>query len=117
MTVYSYPKDDAFVGDVKRPYQKLGLVRSRVNFNSLDWVHEEDQLCRNYYNKSVKELVSSAKEKGADAVIQVRSVVFLENGQSETYPTPECADDGEGGQILTEGIAVKWAGPDLKSSK
>jgi hypothetical protein len=108
ITHYEFPKGKAFVGDVKRPYHKLGQVRTRVDFNTLDWIHEEDQLCRNYYNKGVRDLVKRAKDVGADAVIDIRSVVFSELGGSETFQTPECSDDGQDGQILLEGIAVKW---------
>jgi hypothetical protein len=105
---YSFPKERAFLGDVKRPYEALGLVRSKVNFQSLDPNREEAELCRNYYNKAVTDLFKFAKDKGGDAVIDVKSVVFLEDGRHELYPTPECSDDGMEGQILTQGIAVKW---------
>lgn len=104
---YSFPSQ-AFVGDVKRPYKALGLVRSRVNFQSLDPSREESDLCKNYYGKAVRQLLEIAKGKGADAVIDVKSVVFLEDGHHELYSTPECSDDGMEGQILTQGIAVKW---------
>jgi hypothetical protein len=105
---FSYPKGYAFVGDVQRPYTALGPVRSKVDYGSLDPSREEKMLCHNYYNKSVRELVRFAKKQGADAVINVESVVFLEDGRRETYKTPECSDDGSEGQILTQGIAVKW---------
>lgn len=108
---YAFPKNHAFVGDVQRPYQKLGLVRSRVDFTTLDPNHEEQALCRNYYNKAVSELVQHAKKGGGDAVIDVRTVVFYEGGKSQTFQTPECADDGAEGQVLAQGIAVKWTGP------
>lgn len=107
-TSYPYPKDRAFVGDVSREYQTLGMVRTKVNFPSLDPNREEAELCRNYYNKAVLDLVRRARDQGADAVIDVKSVVFLEDGRQEFYPTPECADDGQEGQILAQGIAVKW---------
>lgn len=96
------------MGDVKRPYKKLGQVRTKVNYNTLDWIHEEDQLCRNYYNKGVHDLVKRAQDQGADAVIDIQSVVFNDLDGEETYPTPECSDDGQEGQILLQGIAVKW---------
>jgi hypothetical protein len=105
---YVFPKEKAFVGDVKRPYKKLGQVRTKVDFNTLDWNHEEDQLCRNYYNKAARDLVARARDHGGDAVIDVRSVVFTDFGGVETYTTPECSDDGSEGQILLEGIVVKW---------
>lgn len=108
MKHFEFPKGLTFVGDVKRPYTKLGQVRTKVNFTSLDWVHEEAQLCRNYYNKAAYDLYKRSKEQGGDAVIDLRSVVMLENGEVETHTTPECSDDGQEGQILLEGIAIKW---------
>lgn len=105
---FKYPASFAFTGDVKRPYTALGLVRSKVNFESLDPNKEETTLCKNYFNKSVRELVKYAKERGGDAVIDIKSVVFLEDGRAELYPTAECSDDGQEGQILTQGIAVRW---------
>jgi hypothetical protein len=44
-------------------------------------------------------------------VIDVKSVVFLENGKSELYPSAECADDGMEGQVLSQGIAIRWKEP------
>ena len=106
-TKHEFPKE-AYVGDVARPYEVVGTVRSKVNFPSLDPLHEEAELCRNYYNQAVRDLVKFAKQKDADAVIQVKSVVFYEDGKSQTFATPECSDDGEEGQVLTQGTAVKW---------
>jgi hypothetical protein len=109
LTHYKFPKN-AFVGNVSRPYTVLGPVRSKADYASLDAQHEEKELCRTYYNKAVKDLVKFAKKQGADAVVDVQSVVFLEDGRHETYKTPECSDDGGEGQVLTQGIAVKWTG-------
>lgn len=106
--VYTFPKDLAFVDDVQRPYEVLGQVRARVDFPSLDSDREVEDLCKNYYNKGVRQLVRFAQDKGGDAVIGVRSVVFLEDGRREEYSRPECADDGAEGQILTQGVAVRW---------
>lgn len=105
--VYRFPPD-AYVGDVKRPYNVLGLVKSKIDYQTLDPNYEEKDLCKNYYNKAVTDLVARARKKGADAVIDVKSVVFLEDGKQEFYKTPECADDGQEGQILAQGIAVHW---------
>jgi hypothetical protein len=105
---HSFPKEDAFLGNVKRQYEPLGLVRAKVNFQTLDSIHEETDLCRNYYNKAVRDLVRYARDKGGDAVIDVKSVVFLEDGRQELYSTPECSDDGMEGQVLAQGVAVKW---------
>ena len=106
-TQYDFP-DSAFIGDVKRAYQKIGVVRSRVDFASLDSKNEESNLCKNYFNKAVRDLLKKARARHADAVIDVKSVVFLVDGRSELYPDPECSDDGEQGQVLTQGLAVKW---------
>ncbi len=110
---YSFPKELAFFGDVQRPYQVLGVVRAKSNFISLDPNHEENALCHNYFNKAVRDLVKIAKTQGGDAVIDVKSVVFLEDGRREMYPSAECSDDGMEGQVLCQAIAVKWK-PDEK---
>lgn len=86
----------------------MGLVRTKVDFTTLDPGFDESSLCLNYFNKAARDLVKRAKEKGADAVIDVRSVVFYEGGKSETFPKAECSDDGAEGQVLAQGIAVKW---------
>ncbi len=104
---FKFPKN-AYLNDTRRPYTVLGPVRSKVDYTSLDDAHEENQLCNNYFNKAVRDLIKYAKIQGGDAVIDVSSVVFLEDGRRETYKTPECSDDGGEGQILTQGIAVKW---------
>ena len=105
---FKFPETKAFLGKPERSYTIVGQVKSKVNFQTLDMTREEGELCRNYYNKSVKQLVKDAISHGGDAVIQVRSIVFLEDGRREEYPTPECADDGMEGQVLTQGVAIKW---------
>lgn len=108
-TVHEFPKESAFYGAPARKYETLGVVRSEVNFPTLDPdLDNENLLCRNYFNQAVKKLVTYAKKAGGDAVIDVKSVVFLMDGKSETHPTPECSDDGGEGQVLARGIAVKW---------
>jgi hypothetical protein len=104
---YSF-SEDVYVSNVKRPYIVLGQVRTKVDFPSLDPNSEERDLCRNYYNKASQDLLKRAKDVHADAVIDAKSVVFLEDGRMETYPSPECSDDGEEGQVLLQGIAIKW---------
>ena len=106
---YEFPKN-AFVGEVQRPYSILGPVRSKVDYQTLDPGREESDLCRNYYNKAVRDLVKYAKKQGADAVVDVKSIVFLVDGRTESYATPECSDDGGEGQVLAQGVAVKWKG-------
>lgn len=105
---FEFPNKNAFITAVKRPFQPLGWVKAKVNFQSFDPNREESALCKNYYNKAVRQLVQAALSKGADAVVDVKSVVFLEDGRQETYPTAECSDDGFEGQILLQGVAVKW---------
>jgi len=116
-SVHRFPKDQAFFDPPKRKFETLGLVRSEVNFPTLDPDSDnEDALCRNYFNQAVKKLVGYAKDAGGDAVIDVKSVVFLMDGRSEMYPKPECSDDGGEGQVLARGIAVKWL-PENPESK
>jgi len=105
---FTYPVNEAFIKRPKRLYTVLGSVKSRVDFPTLDPNREVDSLCVNYFNSAVHKLVEYAKDKGADAVMDVRSVVFLMNGKMETYPRPECSDDGAEGQVLTQGVAIKW---------
>ncbi len=111
---YAFPKS-AHIGDVKRPYEVLGLVKTRVEFQSLDPTREEKDLCVNYFNKAAVDLVKRAREKGGDAVVDVRSVVFLVDGKQELYATPECSDDGQEGQVLAQGVVVKWKPESLAS--
>ncbi len=112
MTKYYFPGDDqAFVDAPKRPYLVLGEVKSKATFSSLDFEHGDDQLCRNYYNKAVKDLVSRAKHVGADAVVNIRTVVFYEDGTHQLFKTPECSDDGEEGEVLVAATAIKWPPP------
>lgn len=111
-TYYSFPKE-AQVGVPERAYTGIGQVKSRVDFPTIMDSEaavdtEDDRLCKNYFNKAVIDLVHRAKEKGADAVIDVKSVVFLQDGRQETYPRAECADDGAEGQVLVQGAAVRW---------
>ena len=104
---HKFPKD-AYIGKPNRPFKAIGSVRAKVNFVTLDPGSEDTSLCKNYFNKAVSDLVRIAKDKGADAVIDVKSVVFYENGQSEVFSKPECSDDGAEGQSLAQGVAVKW---------
>ncbi len=107
-TKFSFPKESVFVGDVERPYKEMGNVKAKVNFQTLDPNHDEKEICKNYYNRAAMDLLDKAKARGAQAVIKVQSVTFLNNGKVETADTPECFDDGEEGQILLQGVAVKW---------
>ena len=105
---YKFPKDQASITIPKREHEVIGVVRDKVDYTSLDMDTDEETLCRIYFNKSVANLVSQAEKKGADYVIDVKSVVFYPDGKWEAHPGPECADDGMTGQVLTRGTAVKW---------
>ncbi len=107
---YHLPEQDVFV-DTKptRRFKELGLVRVRVNFNSLNPDREDQDLCRNFYNKGAADLLKRAKrDKKGDAVMGVRSVVYYMDGKSKKFSTPECSDDGGEGQILLEGKAIRY---------
>jgi hypothetical protein len=114
---YSFPEDSVYVdGKPAHRFKVVGIVRVRVNYSSLNPEHEELELCRNYYNKAAKDLLKRAhREMKADAVVDVRSVVYFMDGKSKRYKTPECADDGNEGQILLEGKAARYL-PDPKPS-
>ncbi len=107
---YSFPKN-AFIGEPPRPYEVLGQVRTKIDFSSMDDKRDEATLCRNYFNQAVNDLVKRAKDQGGDAVMDVKSVVFLLDGKTELHPQAECSDDGEEGQVLTQGTAIKWTKP------
>ncbi len=113
---FKFPSDRAFVGVPERAYEVLGRVRADARFPTLDPDASEERLCRNYYNQAVRKLVDVARsEAKADAVIEVRSVTVLLDGRKERHETAECADDGAEGEVLVEGIAVRWK-PDPKPS-
>lgn len=107
---YRWPKA-VYTGVPEREFEKLGQVRTRVEYNSLDFEHEESRLCKNYFNRAAQDLLKRARQVGADAVIDMRSVVFQLDGKIETYDTPECTDDGVEGQVLAQGVAIKWKKP------
>lgn len=111
---YRFPKDLAFIEEPDRPYEKLKVIKTKVNFSSMDPTHDENELCANYYNKAARDLVKRAKDLGGDAVIKVRSVVFYISGEQQFHKTPECADDGAEGQILLQGVAIRWKSMELK---
>ncbi len=115
---YTFPEGSVFVdGKPTRRFKIVGPVRVRVNFSSLNPEREEQELCKNYYNKGAKDLLKRARRDfKADAVIEVRSVVYFMDGKSTRYSTPECADDGNEGQILLEGKAIRYL-PDPKPSE
>lgn len=87
----------------------LGWVRTREHYPTFQQDTENNaRLCRNYYNKAARDLLKEARKVQGDAVIKVRSIVILMNGKTEQHATPECSDDGQEGEILLRGIAIKW---------
>lgn len=106
---HEFPRADAFLDVPARKHENVGTVRAKAEFTSLDPTREEDMLCRNYFNKATRDLIRLAREQGADAVKEVRSVVFYADGTHELFAKPECADDGAEGQILVVGMAIRWA--------
>jgi len=107
---YAFPEKDVFVeAKPTRRYQAVGSVRVRVNFNSLNPEREDQDLCRNYFNKGAGDLLKRAKrDRKGDAVMDVRSVVYYMDGKTKKFPKPECADDGGEGQVLMEGMAIRY---------
>lgn len=110
---YTFPKNVHSGINPGYEFEVLGPVRAKVTWPSLDMDAEEKNLCHNYYNQAAHDLMKFARQAGGDAVIEMRSVVFLIDGRVETYETPECSDDGEEGQILTQGVAVRRKRPGL----
>jgi hypothetical protein len=109
---YSFPHD-AYVElpkgkDEKRPYDVLGWVRAKAVYATMEQSQNDPALCLNYYNKAVHNLLKEARKVNADAVIQIRSVIMYLDGKFEEKPTPECADDGQEGEILLRGVAIKY---------
>lgn len=110
---HSFPEQSVFIEEPSgkfqgRAYEVLGWVRSKAHFPTLEQDPNSPWICRNYFNKAAAELLREAKKAKGDAVIKVRSVVFLLDGKTEEYPTPECSDDGAEGEILLRGIAIRW---------
>lgn len=109
---FKFPADRAFVGlPSDREVERIGFVRARSDFNSFDPERPENDVqtvCRNYYNRAVQDLVKFSREKGGDGVVEIKSVVFTMSGKSELHDSPECSEEGTEGQILVQGVAVKW---------
>lgn len=109
---FEYPKGFAYLGRPEgKEFERIGTVRARADYVSLnpqDPEGDPQSLCKNFYNRAVQDLVKFAKEQKADAVIEVKSVVFTMDGKAQTFDRPECADDGAEGQALVQGTAVRW---------
>jgi len=110
---FTFPKNSVYLelptGENEgRPYEPLGWVRAKADWTTLDQDAYSENLCRNYFNKAAASLLREAKKVGADAVVQVRSVVFTLDGKAEEHAKPECSDDGATGEVLVRGIAIKF---------
>ncbi len=107
---HTFPRGKAFIeGEPQEKFEILGIVRTKVNFSTIDPERDERALCENYFNKAVKELVRRAKQEAkGDAVIRVKSVVFYLDGNSDLFPRAECSDDGSEGQVLVQGEAIRY---------
>ncbi len=110
---FRFPENKVFIEepqgkDLGRPYQTLGWVKSKASWSTLVQETNDGRLCKNYFNKAARDLLKEALKAGADAVVKVRSVVLLMDGKLEYHPTPECSDDGEEGEVLLQGIAIKF---------
>ena len=72
---------------------------------------EFQRRCKLAFRGAAEKVLQIAREHGGDAVVKMRSVVFLADGRKEYLPSAECADDGDEGEALVEGMAVRWTGP------
>ncbi len=109
---FAFPKENVFVEVPERPFEVLGRVKAEVTFPTLDEHSDEPGICKNYYNKAAQKLLAIAKKQAkADAVVELRSVTLLFDGRIERHKTPECVDEGGEGEVLVEGIAVRWKKP------
>lgn len=123
-TKHEFPKKGVYVDlppeehQAGRKFEVLGIVKTKVNYGSMNPDKDEHELCRNYYNKAARDLLKRARrEAKGDAVIEVRSVVFFMDGLSKEYKTPECSDDGSEGQILLSGKVIRYSRSEPKAVK
>ena len=119
---FRFPENKVYIEepqgkDLGRAYEKIGWVKSKASWSTLDQEANDGRLCKNYFNKASRDLLKEALKAGADAVIKVRSVVLLMDGKLEYHSTPECSDDGEEGEVLLQGIAIKFKQLDPKLKK
>lgn len=112
---FEFPKQGVYLGrppESQGPYERLGVVKTKLEWPTLSPDYDETRLCQSYFNKAMADLLKRAREQvQADAVIEARSVVLLVNGQLETHPRAECSDDGQEGQVLAQGIAIRYLPP------
>ena len=101
----------AFFGKPPYKFQGLGVVRASKTYPTLniEMTDElEDAFCRKVFSEASRELLQIAKANGGDGVADIHSVIFLGDGRRETFDRPECTDDGEEGEVLVQGVAIKW---------
>ncbi|MEN9722064.1 MAG: hypothetical protein RJB38_50 [Pseudomonadota bacterium] len=111
-----------YLQEPARAYRVVGTVRAWEEFTTaLDDSFDEREFqrrCRKAFHDASVKLLRTAQENGGNAVVKIRSVVFLADGRKELYAQPECADDGDSGEALVEGLAVVFSAPDsARSSK
>lgn len=94
---------------------KLGILKTKVNFSTFSSQYDESVLCRNAYRKAAKQIWKMAEKLNAEAVIDFRSVTFYLDGKHETHKTAECSDEGGDGQVLVQGMAVRWQKEEQKN--
>ncbi len=103
-----------FFSQPSRAFEVLGTARSWHEFKtSLDESYDEKEFsrrCQQAFYQAAQKVLGIARSHGGDAVMQVKSVVFLADGRKEFYPRPECVDDGEEGEALVEGQVIRWIG-------
>ena len=108
-----------FFGVPPYRYQSMGVVRASKTYPTLhlEMTDELDEAyCKKVFAEAARELLVLAKENGGDGVADVHSVVYLADGRRETYDKPECTDDGEEGEVLVQGIAIKWVRTGVKAA-
>jgi uncharacterized protein YbjQ (UPF0145 family) len=105
---YEFPENVYLATPKGRAFEELGVVRTKVTYGTLTESHDEADLCKNYFNKAAEKLLKAAQKKGGDGVIELRSVVVHLDGKSKTYSSAQCNDEGAEGQVLAQGMAVRW---------
>ena len=100
-----------YFGKPPYKYKGLGVVRASKTFSTLN-LEMTDEIeaayCKKVFVDAVNELLQLSKTNGGDGVADVHSVVFLADGRQESFDRPECTDDGEEGEVLVQGVAIKW---------
>ncbi|NDD90764.1 hypothetical protein EBZ37_01580, partial [bacterium] len=86
--------EGVFMGKPERAFKTVGTVRTWQGFpTSLDDSFTETEFnrrCRKAFYEASGKLLGIAREHGAEAVVEVNSVVFLADGRKEYHPKAEC---------------------------